>query len=183
VSSFVRGTLISNHAAGNPAFLRQKLARSSVAVRRLRGFPPLDALLRMLLLHVGCGWSLREKAVQAKLAEIAEISDITLLNCLRDAENWLRKICQEMWKENGVQLQPSFELEPCACWMPPLFANQARPAASGGFLQSAPAYVGVRSLRPDLNSRQRRSRTPWAVSLSGPRTNIGPMRATGIQPA
>ena len=40
-------------------------------MKRLRGFPSLEALLRTLLLHVGCGWSLRETAVQAKLAGIA----------------------------------------------------------------------------------------------------------------
>ena len=86
----------------------RELGRSSGAVRRLRGFPSLDALLRTLLLHVGCGWSLRETAVQAKLAGIAEVSDVTLLNRLRDAENWLRQMCQELWKDNGVALQPSF---------------------------------------------------------------------------
>src|SRR5271163_2546730 len=86
----------------------QRLGRSCGAVTRLRGFPSLDALLRTLLLHVGCGWSLRETAVQAKLAGIAEVSDVTLLNRLRDAESWLRQMCQELWKDNGVALQPSF---------------------------------------------------------------------------
>lgn len=82
----------------------EQLARSSGAVRRLRGFPSVEALLRTLLLHVGCGWSLRETAVQAKLAGIAEVSDVTLLNRLRDAENWLRQMCQQLWKTNGVVL-------------------------------------------------------------------------------
>jgi hypothetical protein len=85
----------------------RQLGRSSGAVRRLRGFASLDALLRTLLLHVGCGWSLRETAVQAKLAGIAEVSDVTLLNRLRDAESWLRQLCQELWQDNGVQLEPS----------------------------------------------------------------------------
>lgn len=85
----------------------RQLGRSSGAVRRLRGFASLDALLRTLLLHVGCGWSLRETAVRAKLAGIAEVSDVTLLNRLRDAENWLRQMCQEIWRDNGVGLVPS----------------------------------------------------------------------------
>jgi hypothetical protein len=68
--------------------------------------------LRTLLLHVGCGWSLRETAVQAKLAGIAEVSDVTLLNRLRDAEPWLRQMCQELWKESGVSLEPSFAGRP-----------------------------------------------------------------------
>jgi hypothetical protein len=90
----------------------QELGRSSGAVRRLRGFPSLDALLRTLLLHVGCGWSLRETAVQAKLAGIADVSDVTLLNRLRDAENWLRLMCEQLWKDNGVKLESSFGARP-----------------------------------------------------------------------
>src|SRR5271166_1008352 len=83
----------------------QQLGRSSGAVRRLRGFPSLEVLLRTLLLHVGCGWSLRETAVQAKLAGIAEVSDVTLLNRLRDAEDWLRQLCELLLREQGVDLE------------------------------------------------------------------------------
>lgn len=82
-------------------------ARSTGAVKRLRGFSSVEALLHTLLLHVGCGWSLRETAVQAKLAGIADVSDVTLLNRLRDAEAWLRSLCQHLWQENGVNLQPA----------------------------------------------------------------------------
>lgn len=80
--------------------------RSSGAIRRLRGFASVEALLHTLLLHVGCGWSLRETAVQAKLAGIADVSDVTLLNRLRDAEPWLRDLCRQLWQENGVNLEP-----------------------------------------------------------------------------
>jgi hypothetical protein len=52
------------------------------AVTRLRGFHSFNALFRTLLMHVGCGWSLRETAVQANLAGIADVSDVTLLNRL-----------------------------------------------------------------------------------------------------
>jgi hypothetical protein len=86
--------------------------RSSGAVKRLRGFDSVEALLRTLLLHVGCGWSLRETAVQAKLAGIADVSDVTLLNRLRDAESWLRHLCQQLWQENGVNLEPALAGRP-----------------------------------------------------------------------
>lgn len=66
----------------------------------------MNDLLRTLLLHVGCGWSLRETAVQAKLAGIAEVSDVTLMTRLQQAEGWLRELCQRLWKDNGVNLQP-----------------------------------------------------------------------------
>jgi hypothetical protein len=85
----------------------QQLGRKTGAVTRMRGFDSLEALLRTLLLHVGCGWSLRETAVQAKLAGIAEVSDVTLMNRLRQSEDWLRQICQGLWKENGMELVPA----------------------------------------------------------------------------
>lgn len=86
----------------------EELGKSSGAVRRLRGFSSMEALMRTLLLHVGCGLSLRETAVEAKLAKIAEVSDVALLKRLRDAEDWLRQICEALLKSDGVVLQPSF---------------------------------------------------------------------------
>lgn len=87
----------------------QELGRSTGAVRRLRGFDSLENLLHTLLLHVGWGWSLREAAVQAKLAGIADVSGVTLLNRLRQAEPWLRQLCRLLWKESGVDLQPALQ--------------------------------------------------------------------------
>lgn len=82
----------------------EMLGRDSGAVTRLRGFDSLDDLLRTLLMHVGCGWSLRETAVRAKLAGIADVSDVTLLNRLRQSSEWLRQLCQQLWMEAGVTL-------------------------------------------------------------------------------
>lgn len=90
----------------------EELGRSTGAVARLRGFESLNDLFRTLLLHVGCGWSLRETAVQAKLAGIADVSDVTLLNRLRQAEDWLRQLCQQLWKDNGVSLEPALKGRP-----------------------------------------------------------------------
>lgn len=84
----------------------QALGRTSGAVTRLRGFNSLENVLHALLLHVGCGWSLRETAVHVKLAGIAEVSDVTLLNRLRQSEPWLRQLCEQLWEENGVSLEP-----------------------------------------------------------------------------
>jgi len=83
-----------------------QLGKDSGAVTRLRGFDSLDDLLRTLLMHVGCGWSLRETAVRAKLAGIADVSDVTLLNRLRQSAEWLRRLCQQLWTEAGVELEP-----------------------------------------------------------------------------
>jgi len=90
----------------------EELGRTTGAVKRLRGFESLSAVLRTLLLHVGCGWSLRETAVHAKLAGLADVSDVTLLNRLRQSEDWLRQLCQGLWKANGVDLQPALRGQP-----------------------------------------------------------------------
>jgi hypothetical protein len=87
----------------------EQLGRSSGAVRRLRGFSSIESLLRTLLLHVGCGWSLRETAVHAKLAGVSSVSDVTLLNRLRDAEDWLRQMCELLLQEQGVDLAPKIQ--------------------------------------------------------------------------
>ena len=78
----------------------QQMAWRSGAVERLRGFPSADVLLRMLMLHVARGYSLRETVVRAKLANWADISDVALLKRLRNSEQWLRFLCIELLREN-----------------------------------------------------------------------------------
>lgn len=90
----------------------EELARQTGAVARLRGFESVEDLLRTLLLHVGRGWSLRETAVHAKLAGVAEVSDVTLLNRLRQSEGWLRQLCERLFQENGVSLEPVLKGRP-----------------------------------------------------------------------
>jgi hypothetical protein len=64
----------------------------------LRGRP--EVLLRMLMLHVARGYSLRETVVHAKLANWTDISDVALLKRLRNSEEWLRWLCIELLREN-----------------------------------------------------------------------------------
>lgn len=90
----------------------EELGRSTGAITRLRGFGSVSDLLRTLLLHVGCGWSLRETAVHAKMAGIADISDVTLLNRLRQSEEWLRQLCLQSFQENGISLEPALQGQP-----------------------------------------------------------------------
>ena len=74
------------------------------AIKRLRGFPSATAMLRVLLLHVGKGYSLRETAVQASISGLAEVSDVTILNRLRQSEAWWRQLCLSLLEESGVTL-------------------------------------------------------------------------------
>jgi hypothetical protein len=80
----------------------QQIARQSGAVERSRRFPSPDVLLRMLMLHVERGYSLRETVVRAKLATWTDISDVALLKRLRNSEEWLRLWCIELLRENVV---------------------------------------------------------------------------------
>jgi hypothetical protein len=84
-----------------PAGWRQT-AWQSGAVERWCGFPSSEVLLRMrmLLLHVARGYSLREAVVRAKLANWADISDVALLKRLRNSGQWLRCLCIELFREN-----------------------------------------------------------------------------------
>lgn len=86
-----------------PSRWRQQ-AVDTGAVERLRGFASSEVLLRTLMLHVARGLSLRETAVQAKLANLASISDVALLKRLRNSEEWLRLLCVDLLGENGIAL-------------------------------------------------------------------------------
>src|SRR5579864_4734074 len=86
-----------------PAGWEQEAVLSG-ASERLRGFDSPGDLLRTLLLHVGKGYSLRETVVRAKLAGLAEISDVALLKRLRRAEHWLRWLCTQLFEGSGWEM-------------------------------------------------------------------------------
>jgi hypothetical protein len=43
---------------------------------------------------------------------VAEVSDVTLLNRLRQSEGWLRQLCEGLFQENGVSLEPVLKGRP-----------------------------------------------------------------------
>ena len=72
------------------------LARSTGAVRRLRGFGSVDDLLRSLLLHVGRGLSLRDTAAMASASGLAQVSDVAMMKRFRAAAPWFHALCRQM---------------------------------------------------------------------------------------
>jgi len=66
------------------------------AIKRLRGFPSVDILLRMLLIHLGEGVSLKQTCNIANQADWADVSDVTLLNRLRQSSGWFRWLAREL---------------------------------------------------------------------------------------
>ena len=82
----------------------QQLARETGAIKHpLKEFRSESDLLRVLLMHVGKGYSLRETAVIAKAAGLADVSDVALLKRLRKSETWLLRLCQTLLGETGIR--------------------------------------------------------------------------------
>lgn len=77
-------------------------AISCGALKGLRKDKSADHLLRTLLIHLGCGHSLRETVVRAKEAGIADLSDVALLKRLRKSQDWLYTMCVSLFQERGV---------------------------------------------------------------------------------
>lgn len=67
-------------------------ARELGALRRARKVPSPEVLLRVLLIHLAEGCSLRETAVRARQAGLVDLSDVAILVRLRNAGEWLRWI-------------------------------------------------------------------------------------------
>lgn len=88
----------------------EELAVESKALKGLRKDKSPSGLLRTLLLHVGCGHSLRETVVRAKEAGLAELSDVALLKRLRKSSDWLHGMCRSLLEERlaaspeGIQI-------------------------------------------------------------------------------
>lgn len=66
------------------------------AVRRLRGFDSVGSLLRVLLIHLADGCSLRETAVRASAGGLSAVSDVALLKRLRGCAAWFEWMTREM---------------------------------------------------------------------------------------
>ena len=72
-------------------------ARQCGALRRSRNVNSAETLLRLILLHVAGGLSLRQTVVRAQLFGWASLSDVALLKRLRASANWLESLCWGMW--------------------------------------------------------------------------------------
>ena len=79
------------------------LARTSGALKGLRQDKSEEGYLRTLLMHVGCGYSLRETVVRARMAGLADLSDVALLKRLRKSKEWLYRLCYSLFEERGVR--------------------------------------------------------------------------------
>ena len=82
----------------------QELAVETGALKGLRKNKSAERLLRVLLLHFGCGHSLQETAWRARQAELAELSAVALWKRLKKSKAWLHALCRELFQERGIAL-------------------------------------------------------------------------------
>ena len=83
---------------------RIDLAIANSALKGLRKDKDAENYIRTLLIHLGCGYSMRETVVRAKLANLADLSDVAFLKRLRKSKDWLRGLCLALLEERGVAL-------------------------------------------------------------------------------
>ena len=77
----------------------QAKAHELGALRRARGIKDASALLRVMLIHLANGCGLRETAVRAKLAGLADVSDVAILKRLNRCGAWFE------WMSDGIKRQ------------------------------------------------------------------------------
>lgn len=80
----------------------RELAIETGATKGLRQDKDEERYLRVLLLHVACGYSLRETVVRAREAQLATLSDVALLKRLRKSKNWLQALCLALLSEQPL---------------------------------------------------------------------------------
>jgi hypothetical protein len=85
----------------------EEKAKELGAYRRFRRFSTVGSLLRVLLIHVLQGCSLRETVVRAGQGGIARLSAVALFKRLRLASEWLRWMAVEVMYTWLVRQQPS----------------------------------------------------------------------------
>ncbi|MFO1448862.1 MAG: IS4 family transposase [Opitutaceae bacterium] len=81
----------------------EALATEHHATKGLRQDKSPEKLLQVLLMHLGCGFSLRETATRAAQAGLSQLSDVALLKRLRKSKGWLQAMCQVLWEERGAR--------------------------------------------------------------------------------
>jgi hypothetical protein len=81
----------------------KQLAQTTCAMKGLRQDKSAENCLRVLLMHLGCGFSMRETVVRAQEAHLADLSDVALLKRLRKSQEWLYQLCCALFEERGLQ--------------------------------------------------------------------------------
>ena len=85
----------------------QEYAVRTNVLKGLRKDKSPDNILRTLMIHLACGYSLRETAIRARKAQLADLSDVALLKRLRKSKDWLYHLCKILFIERGICVEHS----------------------------------------------------------------------------
>jgi len=92
----------------------QWLARRKRALKGLRKDKEPEQVLRPLLIHFGCGYSLKETATRVRQAGIADLSEVALFKRLIKSKDWLSSLCVSLmrdWKkDHGIDYDFEYRL-------------------------------------------------------------------------
>lgn len=89
-----------------PAHWEAKAQELGAVKRQLRGFEDISSMLRVLLIHLADGCSLRETAVRASAGGLSAVSDVALLKRLRSCGAWFEWMVREMSAQMAMPLGP-----------------------------------------------------------------------------
>ena len=87
------------------------MAVKTNALKGLRKDKSEEKLLRTLLIHLASGHSLRETALRARQAQLADMSDVALLKRLRKSKDWLAAMCVSLFQDRGVPVGNAEDFE------------------------------------------------------------------------
>lgn len=88
-----------------PGWKEEAVAKGAVR-RRLREFKDIEAVLRVLLIHLSEGCSLRATVARAKAGGLANVSDVALLQRLRRCGAWFQWMVQQLVARTQRVVQP-----------------------------------------------------------------------------
>lgn len=86
----------------------EKKAKELNALSRLRGFSSPEVLLRVMLLHLASGHSLRVTSALAREGGLADISDVALFKRLKLSGDWFLWMAKELRKSWQADLGKQF---------------------------------------------------------------------------
>src|SRR5210317_1402427 len=110
-----------------------ELAGQTDALKKLRKDKDVENYLRTLLLHIGCGYSLRETATRAKLAWPTYLT----LRCLADSRRLrtgFTAYASSCLKNKALVCVTTTTLFRCGFLMPQMSKNPVQPEVYGGFI-------------------------------------------------
>jgi hypothetical protein len=85
----------------------EAMAKESGTLRRCRGFANAGQLLRVMMIHLVDGCSLRETSVRAAEGNLAQVSDVALLKALRRCQEWFRWLVQGLMQQWLTPMGPA----------------------------------------------------------------------------